>query len=328
MSSITEEEFAAKVAQTVKDSRDAAVAALVVDDEVPVENESKDCDTKTGILVEGTSDGAYLLPNHQSEQARLNLQHEIFLLTFNNKLALAPIEASKIKHALDIGTGSGIWPVEFSEQHPDAQVLGFDISPCAPPIIPPNCTFEVHDAESEWQFPQKFDYIHGRALMSCFASPLGVIQSAFNALEPGGYLEIQDCVAPWTSVDDTLLGTKLIRFHAKSIAAAASLGRDITQAFKNKAFFEQAGFVDVKEVHYQWPLGTWAKGEKQKIVGEMFREDMESILGLLAERLLVVGEKMEKEVVDEMLRAVRKDFRDGRIHAYMPGIVVYGRKPE
>ncbi|KAH7397541.1 S-adenosyl-L-methionine-dependent methyltransferase, partial [Cadophora sp. MPI-SDFR-AT-0126] len=256
-----------------------------------------------------------------------DLQHRIFLLSFNDKLALAPIAEKEVKLVLDIGTGSGIWPVEFAEQHPNTQVLGFDISPCAPPVVPPNCTFEVQDAESEWFFPQKFDYIHGRALMSCFHSPLTVIKSAFAALSPGGYLELQDCVAPWHSLDSTLAGTTLWNFHQMTIAAAASLGRDVTQVIKYKAFFEEAGFVDVREVHYQWPLGKWAKGEKMKKVGEMFREDMESVMGVLAERLLVRGAGMEKGKADEMVEAVKRDCRDGKMHAYMPGIVVYGRKP-
>ncbi|PVH79675.1 S-adenosyl-L-methionine-dependent methyltransferase [Cadophora sp. DSE1049] len=343
MSSITEEEFAAKVAQTVKDSRDAAREALViidhavliqVDDNVQIENERQGTKVKDSILVEGSAEGTYFLPNHQSEQERLNLQRQIFLLSFNDKLALAPIAEKELKYVLDVGSGSGIWPVEFvtdattTEQHPKTQVLGLDISPCAPPFIPPNCTFEVHDAETEWLFPQKFDYIHGRALMSCFHSPLSVIKSAFAALTPGGYLELQDCVAPWHSLDDTLVGTTLWKFHQMTIAAAASLGRDVTQVVRYKAFFEEAGFVDVKEVHYQWPLGKWAKGEKMKKAGEMFREDMESVMGVLAERLLVRGAGMEKGEADEMVEAVRRDCRDGRVHAYMPGIVVYGRKSE
>lgn len=155
--------------------------------------------------------------------------------------------------------------------------------------------------------------------MSCFFSPLSVIQSAIEALSPGGYLELQDCVAPWHSLDNTLFSTTLWKFHQMTIAAAASLGRDVTQVIKYKAFFEQAGFVDVKEVHYQWPLGKWAKDEKMKKVGEMFREDMESVMGVLAERLLVRGAGMEKVKADEMVEDVTRDCRDGGVHAYMPG---------
>jgi hypothetical protein len=94
--------------------------------------------------------------------------------------------------------------------------------------------------------------------MSCFQSPLSVIKSAFMTLEPGGYLELQDCVAPWTSVDGTFAGTKLQKFHQMTIDGAKFVGRDVCQVVRYKSFFEEAGFVDVKEVFYCWPLGAWA----------------------------------------------------------------------
>lgn len=47
----------------------------------------------------------------KSEQERLDLQHQLFLLTFDNKLCLAP--TGQHHNVLDIGTGTGIWAVEF-----------------------------------------------------------------------------------------------------------------------------------------------------------------------------------------------------------------------
>lgn len=54
-----------------------------------------------------------------------DLQHNLFLLTFDNKLGLAPPNEpdSSVQRVLDIGTGTGIWAVEFGEDHPDAEVL-------------------------------------------------------------------------------------------------------------------------------------------------------------------------------------------------------------
>lgn len=37
--------------------------------------------------------------------------------------------------------------------------------------VPPNLRFEIDDAEDEWIFSERFDYIHGRALLSCFKEP-------------------------------------------------------------------------------------------------------------------------------------------------------------
>jgi hypothetical protein len=49
------------------------------------------------------------------EQDRLDLQHHLFLLTFDGKLCLAPIEEMKggIHNVIDIATGTGIWAIDF-----------------------------------------------------------------------------------------------------------------------------------------------------------------------------------------------------------------------
>jgi hypothetical protein len=45
----------------------------------------------------------------------LDLQHHLFTLTFNGKLHIAPLEEIKggIHNVLDIGTGTGIWAIDF-----------------------------------------------------------------------------------------------------------------------------------------------------------------------------------------------------------------------
>ncbi|KAJ0310947.1 hypothetical protein COL516b_001647 [Colletotrichum fioriniae] len=63
-----------------------------------------------------------------------NLQHNLFILTFDNKLATAPPNdpGSKVGNVLDVGTGSGIWAIDFGEEHPDAEVCGVDLSAVQP----------------------------------------------------------------------------------------------------------------------------------------------------------------------------------------------------
>lgn len=54
-----------------------------------------------------------------------DLQHNIYLLTLNYKLGLAPPneENSGVKRVLDIGTGTGLWAIDFGEEHPEAEVI-------------------------------------------------------------------------------------------------------------------------------------------------------------------------------------------------------------
>lgn len=65
-----------------------------------------------------------------------DLQHNLFLLTLDDKLGLAPPNEpdSKAKHILDIGTGTGIWAIDYADEHPEAQVVGVDLSPIQPAL--------------------------------------------------------------------------------------------------------------------------------------------------------------------------------------------------
>jgi cyclopropane fatty-acyl-phospholipid synthase-like methyltransferase len=71
---------------------------------------------------------------------------------------------------LDLGTGTGIWAIDFADQYPSANVIGTDLSPIQPTWVPPNLKFEIEDFTDEWTFePNDFDYIHMRSLYGCVA---------------------------------------------------------------------------------------------------------------------------------------------------------------
>jgi hypothetical protein len=190
--------------------------------------------------------------------------------------------------------------------------------PNPPRSVPANCSFEVDDAEDEWVFPQKFDYIHGRALMSCFKNHKTVWEHAFKALRPGGILELQDLQMPLRYVDSTGEGTAMKLWNERFMAGALVLGRDFTKVAKYKAVLEEVGFADVVEKLYYWPVGTWARGKKMKTLGAWYREDC--LAGLHAASALIFTRalKMTPDAMELFLVDVRRDMRDNRIHAYVP----------
>ena len=54
------------------------------------------------------SEQAYIFPEDQREQDRLDLQHALFLKSFgDDKLYLAPIQSPQ--EVLDLGCGTGLW---------------------------------------------------------------------------------------------------------------------------------------------------------------------------------------------------------------------------
>ncbi|KAG9241700.1 S-adenosyl-L-methionine-dependent methyltransferase [Calycina marina] len=285
--------------------------------------------TENGRRFHRFRSGQYHLPNDETEQDRLDLQHHMFMFTIDDKLHLAPIEILEggLNNVLDIGTGTGLWATEFANEYPMANVLGSDLSPIQPDFVPPNCRFEVDDVEDEWLHSYKFDYIHGRALAFCFRSHETVFGHAFNALRPGGWFEIQDVAIPMVALDETVAGTAVELWVSRLIEGGRALGRDFTRVPTYKEILEDIGYVDVVERHFHWPVGTWAKGDKMKTLGAWMREDFLSGIQGASMGVMVKGLGMTVEEVEVFLVDVRNDIWSNRIHSYFPVHVVYGRKP-
>lgn len=81
-----------------------------------------------------------------------------------------------------------------------------------------------------------------------------------------------------------------------------------------KQYLEDAGFVDVVERKYEWPVGTWAKGKRAKTLGLWYREDLLSGLQGFTMAVLTRALGMSKEEVEVLLVGVREDIKSNKIH--------------
>ena len=115
---------------------------------------------ENGRLYHCFQDGNYVLPNDNQEQELLDLQKHLLNLTLEGNLFLAPLNPKTLHNILDIGTGTGIWAIELADQFPEAKITGINLSAVQPQFVPPNASFEICDAEEEWMFNTKFDYMH------------------------------------------------------------------------------------------------------------------------------------------------------------------------
>jgi len=50
----------------------------------------------------------------KAEQSRLDLQHNMLLLLFDGRLALAPMTNTP-NYVLDVATGTGIWAIQWGK---------------------------------------------------------------------------------------------------------------------------------------------------------------------------------------------------------------------
>ncbi|KAJ4025885.1 hypothetical protein NW761_014504 [Fusarium oxysporum] len=122
--------------EDVQDDRDSSIGDDATSSTASLSSSILDFRHENGRTYHAYKDGKYHLPNDERENDRLDLQHNLFLLTFDNKLGLSPpnLPDSKVKRVLDLGTGTGIWAIDFGDDHPEAEVTGVDLSPIQPSL--------------------------------------------------------------------------------------------------------------------------------------------------------------------------------------------------
>ncbi|CAK7236087.1 hypothetical protein SBRCBS47491_009516 [Sporothrix bragantina] len=262
-------------------------------------------------------EGKYLLPNDEQEQNRLDLQHHLATRLLEGKLHLAPI--GPVHRVLDFGTGTGIWAVEFAEQHPEADILGTDLSPIQPEYVPPNLRFEVDDVEDEWVYSAPFDFIHGRYILPSLKNPRATLQRIFDFLKPGGWVEIMETLMIIEAIDDSLSKTVLPRWHQLILDGVRKMGRgDPMVPLKTRQWLTEIGFVNVTEKKFAVPANGWARGDEQKIRGHLMLTNLlEAAQGITMSICMKVW-GWSKEEVEVFLVDVRAALKDRANHGYVP----------
>lgn len=256
----------------------------------------------------------YWLPNDDREIERLDIQHHCWRLSLAGRLYLSPLPQD-VHHVIDIGTGGGQWAIEFAESYPSAKVIGTDLSPIQPKRTPSNCTWLVRNAEQEWNYDHKFDFVHSRMLMMGIHDWTEYFKRAWDNLKPGGWVEVQEPLFPMDCVEGTTTESSLWMWSNYIKEAAAKDGIDTQITHKFKAFLDAQGFTNIKEQKVVWPCGPWAKGKREMTLGHWVYDNtkifVDGAVALLIKRL-----GWTQQEVDKFLVEVKADMDSKGNHYY------------
>ena len=80
---------------------------------------------------------------------------------------------------------------------------------------------------------------------------------------------------------------------------------------------QEAGFVDIVEKHYYWPVNTWPRGKREKLVGLWTQQNLLDGIHAMSMAILTRGLGWTPEAVEMLLMGVRNNLKNRRIHGYV-----------
>ncbi|CCF42774.1 methyltransferase [Colletotrichum higginsianum] len=288
--------------------------------------------------------GLLLMPNDESERARLEIQHQLFKLCLEGALTATKLPTDRALNVLDIGSGTGNWAVEMGEQYPLANIMGVDISAALlPTTVPPNVVFEVEDANEDWaREKNSLDFVHMRNLVGGgIPDWRALFQQAYEHLKPGGQIEFSEVRTRYfdlvdSSGDEPTAPTEEEKDHGSMTACrefeigfaqmAAIAGVDFDPIPKIPAILSSVGFERVGRWSDLVPIQAVGHDEKMVRKGAQFAQMLEYGLENYSLAVFVKGGWDEKETRN-LLQRVHKESRDTANEAYGKVSFVTARKP-
>ncbi|KAK3348396.1 S-adenosyl-L-methionine-dependent methyltransferase [Neurospora tetraspora] len=279
---------------------------------------------------DSVTDGEYWGPNDDKQNEVLDIFHHAMTICLDGRLYDAPLPKNP-ENAIDLGTGTGLWAIDFANKFPNCNVMGTDISLIQPSWVPPNLRFEIDDYNKDWAYKSDFfDFLHLRWISGTVKDWYAFYKEAYRCCKPGGYIEHMDASGTALSDDDSLTNVHALgQWGPVWQEGGRKIGYEIdlhsTNLMQNA--MKEAGFVNIVVKDYKVPISPWSKDKKMYEVGLYFytaiNQDLEGIVQFMFGKVL--GWTAEEIAI--YIATMKKEMNSKDIHPYFIYRVVYGQKP-
>ncbi|KAK4498581.1 hypothetical protein PRZ48_011239 [Zasmidium cellare] len=274
----------------------------------------------------------YALPNDATEHERLELQTKAIDQMLGDPITKAPL--NNPKRILEVGCGTGNVARRLAGMHPNASVIGVDLSPVpSSESTPPNVAFiqgDIHElAGDNAQVPElqpgSFDYIFSRMLVFGIRDWPEHFSRLKRLLAPGGWLELQEVdLTGFYDGQENLMSSHWI-WLSEQREAFTWIGLHIDCAPDLGDYLSQTEFQDVHTQKYRWMLGPW-EGHPETDLMAHFSTRYTADANFTAYKKVLGSSKSESELAD-VEKEMKEAFSWSKDGKHLRFFVAYGQRP-
>ncbi|KAH7471227.1 hypothetical protein FOMA001_g13460 [Fusarium oxysporum f. sp. matthiolae] len=174
------------------------------------------------------------------------------------------------------------------------------------------------DITHDWDFTGggDFDFIHIRQLGD-IQDKKKLVQSTFDNLKPGGWVEFTEWIAILQSPNHSLDGTAFRKWNDLLEQGMRSFGTTLYYPNKFKPLLQETGFEHIIETRNGAPTNACYPGKRLQRIGHLMTQNWLLVLEPLTMPVFTQALGWSPDQVKSFLVDVRKEIGNTQYHSFM-----------